>query len=253
MQAGRVGQVTSMNVSTRKPSRACLGLLLGGSICSSIVGAREAGASDEAKPPLPPTPSASEVLPGESDDSGPKSRAGSLSGFVGWAFNVPLGSVRDFTNTASLLGFELQAHAWLSARLSLGLSAEWAMYTDTLEAGSYSLEQADSTARGYGKLQTTSVRLLAHYAPPLRSEFQPYIGPLVGVSWAAFELEAADVVRSDTKFSVNVGAEAGILISFEGGGPAAVVNLRYSTSPAAGFGSSVTNVQSLGLLLGIGF
>jgi hypothetical protein len=44
-----------------------------------------------------------------------------------------------------------------------------------------------------------------------------------------------------------------VLIPFEGGGPSAVVNLRYSTSPAAGFGSIVTNVQSLGLLLGIGF
>jgi hypothetical protein len=172
---------------------------------------------------------------------------------VGWAFNVPLGSVREFANTASLLGFELQAHVWLSSSVSLGASAEWAMYTDVLEPGSHSLEQAGGAARAFNELQTTSVRLLAHYALLGHREFQPYIGPVVGASWAAFDLEAGDVVRSDTKFSVNVGAEAGIIIPFEGGGPAAVVNLRYSTSPAAGFGGIVTNVQSLALLLGIGF
>jgi hypothetical protein len=241
-----------MNVSARKRGGACLGLLLGGCIFSSIVGVREASASDGAKPSSPPAPPASERSPAEGDDAGPQTRAGSLSGFVGWAFNIPLGSVRDFANSASLLGFELQAHAWLSARLSLGVSAEWAMYTDTLDAGSDSLEQTEGTAQ-HGELQTTSVRLLAHYALLGHSEFQPYVGPLVGVSWSAFEVEAGDVVRSDTQFSVNVGAEAGILIPFEGGGPAAVVNLRYSTSPAAGFGGIVTNVQSLGLLLGIGF
>jgi hypothetical protein len=238
-----------MNVSIRKPSGPCIGLLLGGCLFSSIVGARPAWASDGATPATP----AAERSHTQSDHSVPKTRAGSLSGFVGWAFNIPLGSVREFANTASLLGFELQAHAWLSTRLSLGVSAEWAMYTDTLEAGSYSLDQTESTARAYNDLQTTSVRLLAHYALTGSDEFRPYIGPLVGVSWSAFELEAADVVRSDTKFSVNVGAEAGILIPFDGGGPSAVVNLRYSTSPAAGFGSIVTNVQSLGLLLGIGF
>jgi hypothetical protein len=236
-----------MNVSTRRPSWPCIGLLLGGCLSSSIVGARPAWASDGA------TPAASDRSPAQSDHSVSKARAGSLSGFVGWAFNIPLGSVREFANSASLLGFELQAHAWLSGRVSLGVSAEWAMYTDTLEAGSYSLDQTESTARAYNDLQTTTVRLLAHYALTGRGEFQPYIGPLVGVSWSAFELEAADVVRSDTTFSVNVGAEAGILIPFDGGGPSAVVNLRYSTSPAAGFGSIVTNVQSLGLLLGIGF
>jgi hypothetical protein len=242
-----------MNVSTRKPSGPCIGLLLGGWLSSSIVGAREAWAGDVAKPlSSPPAPAASDRSPVESDPVS-KTRAGTLSGFAGWAFNIPLGSVREFANTASLLGFELQAHAWPSERLSLGVSAEWAMYTDTLDAGSYSLEQTESTARAFNELQTTSVRLLAHYALLESGEFQPYIGPLAGVSWSAFELDVADVVRSDTKFSVNLGAEAGVLIPFEGGGPSAVVNLRYSTSPAAGFGSVVTNVQSLGLLLGIGF
>lgn len=242
-----------MNVSTRRRSAACRGLLLGGWISSSMVGAREAWASDAAKPSSSPAPSAGARSPLESDHSGPSSRAGSLSGFVGWAFNIPLGSVRDFASTASLLGFELQAHLWLNSRLSLGVSGEWAMYTDTLDAGSYSLEQAEGSARAYNELQTTSLRLLAHYALLGSRDFRPYVGPLVGVSWSAFELEAADVVRSDTKFSVNVGAEAGVVIPFDGGGPAAIVNLRYSTSPAAGFGSIVTNVQSLGLLLGIGF
>lgn len=241
-----------MNVIQRMPARACMGLLLGGWVSGSSVGAREAAASDVAKA-SPRASSASAGFPEESDPPGPAARVGSLSGFLGWAFNIPLGSVRDFANTASLLGFELQAHAWLSERLSLGVSAEWAMYTDTLEAGSYSLDQTQGTARAYNRLQATSVRLLAHYALPAYGEFLPYIGPLVGLSWSAFELEAADVVRSDTTFSVNAGAEAGVLIPFQVGGPAAVVNLRYSASPAAGFGGIVTNVQSLGLMLGIGF
>jgi hypothetical protein len=240
--------------STRRPRGPSLGLLLAGWVSASIAGTREAWAKEGAPAPSPAV--AEGDAPAPSAHSLGRGRAGRISGFVGWAFNVPLGSVREFANTASLLGFELQAHVWLSSKLSLGVSAEWAMYTDVLEPGSYSLEQTEGTEgteRAFNDLQTTSVRLLAHYALLSHREFQPYVGPVVGASWAAFDLEAGDVVRSDTKFSVNVGAEAGIIIPFEGGGPAAVVNLRYSTSPAAGFGGIVTNVQSLGLLLGIGF
>jgi hypothetical protein len=180
-------------------------------------------------------------------------RPGQITGFMGWAFNIPLGSSRSFAKNASLVGFELQLNAWLSGELSFGVSGEWVTYMDNLPRTTFSVDDAHITATLYNRLQTTSIRLLAHYHLRSHAPFRPYVGPHIGASWSSFDMEAADLFFSDTQFSVNWGAEAGIIIPFDGGGPSALVNLRYSTSPAAEFRSIVSNVQSLSLMLGIGF
>jgi hypothetical protein len=183
----------------------------------------------------------------------PQSKVGRVSGFMGWAFNVPLGSVRDFTGVVSPLGFEIQFNGWVTENLSLGVSGEWATYVDNRPRTTYSLDQGALTATAYNYMQTTSARLLIHYCFLGQDPVQPYVGPHVGVSWSSFDSEAADLVLSDTEVSINLGAEAGVQIPFGRSAPAALVNLRYSLSPAAEFRERVTNVQSIAMLLGIGF
>ena len=46
------------------------------------------------------------------------SKTGQVSGFMGWAFNVPLGSVRDFTAVVSPRGFEVQLLAWVNNQIA---------------------------------------------------------------------------------------------------------------------------------------
>lgn len=180
-------------------------------------------------------------------------RAGDVSGFMGWAFNVPIGSVRDFTAVVSPLGFEIQFNGWVLDNLSLGVSGEWATYVDNRPRTTVTVDQSAITATAYNYMQTTSAHFLVHYFFPGGGPVRPYIGPHAGVSWTMFDLEAADLALSDSEFSFNFGGEAGVEIPFGRNAPVALVNLRYSFAPAAEFRNIVTNVQSFGLLLGIGF
>jgi hypothetical protein len=220
--------------------------------------AGEGGVSDAtpaaAEVPANPSPSASSIE--DEPLERPyflESRVGRVSGFMGWAFNVPLGSVRKFTGVVSPLGFEIQFSGWVTKNVSVGVSGEWATYVDNRRRTTYSLENGALTATAYNYMQTTSARLLVHYCFLGQGPIQPYVGPHVGVSWSSFDSEAADLVLSDSEVSVNVGGEAGVQIPFGRNAPAALVNLRYSMSPAAEFRNSVSNVQSIGMMLGLGF
>jgi hypothetical protein len=181
------------------------------------------------------------------------SRAGRVSGFMGWTFNVPLGSVRDFTNDVSPLGFELQFKGWLLDQLALGVSGEWVTYVDEQPRETFSVDRAAITATLYNYVQTTSARFLVHYYFLERGWVRPFIGPHLGVSWSSFELEAADLALSDSEVSVNFGGEAGLEIPLGRYAPVALLNVRYSFSPEAEFRNTVSNVQSLGFMVGIGF
>jgi hypothetical protein len=219
--------------------------------------ARESAVDDEpsavAGVPASPPPGAS--IEDEPSDGSKlsDSRVGRVSGFMGWAFNVPLGSVRKFTGVVSPLGFEIQFSGWVTKNISVGVSGEWATYVDNRRRTTYSTENGALTATAYNYMQTTSARLLVHYCFLGRGPIQPYLGPHLGVSWSSFDSEAADLVLSDSEVSVNLGGEAGVQIPFGRNAPAALVNLRYSMSPAAEFRHSVSNVQSIGMLLGLGF
>lgn len=202
--------------------------------------------------PLPP-PGAPIHDTYQSIDGTRTHRQGDVSGFMGWAFNVPFGSVRDFAAVVSPLGFEIQFSGWVLDNLSLGVSGEWATYVDNRPRTTFSVDESAITATAYNYMQTTSAHFLVHYFFPGGGPVRPYIGPHVGVSWSMFDLEAADLALTDTEFSINFGGETGVEIPFGRNAPVALVNLRYSFAPAAEFRNIVSNVQSFGLMLGIGF
>jgi hypothetical protein len=182
-----------------------------------------------------------------------RSNKGRISGFVGWAFNVPLGSVRDFTAVVSPLGFEFQLNGWVTSNITVGVSGDWATYTDDRPRTTYAVNNTAVTATAYNYVQTTGAHFLAHYYFLEEGPVLPYVGPHVGVSWTAFDSEEADFDLSDLEVSMVFGAEVGAEIPFGRNAPVALANLRYSVSPAADFLGVVDDVQSLGLLVGLGF
>jgi len=181
-----------------------------------------------------------------------RSHEGRISGFMGWGFNVPLGSMRDFTAVVSPLGFEVQLHAWITRNITLGVAGDWATYVDNRPRTTYSVDNAAVTATAYNYTQTSSARFLAHYYLIDDGPVLPYVGAHVGVTWSFFETQAADLLINDSEVSVSFGGEAGIEVPMGRNAPVALVNVRYSVAPAAEF-RNVSNVQSLGLMLGIGF
>jgi hypothetical protein len=178
---------------------------------------------------------------------------GRVSGFVGWSFNVPLGSVRAFSSVMSPLGFELQLQAWVLPDLSIGVSGEWSTFVDNRPRSTYELESGAITATAYNYMQSTSARLLVHYFFLGDAPLLPYVGPHVGVSWVSFDSAAADLALTGSQVSIALGAEAGVEVPFGHDAPVALLNVRYSVAPAVEFRQAVSNAQTLGMLIGIGF
>lgn len=181
-------------------------------------------------------------------------RQGHMAGFMGWSFAVPIGSVTNHTANVSPVGFELQFNGWVTSFLSLGVSGEWASYVDNRAPATVAVnDHTDVHAKAYNWMSTSGVHFLVHYFFRDRGSVLPYIGPHVGMSWTTFQTDAADLVDSDTQFSVNFGGEGGVMVPFGPYAPVMLFNLRYQDAPAAQFRRTVTNVQSLSLLIGIGF
>jgi hypothetical protein len=200
---------------------------------------------------LPREEDAIDALAGRGGEG--RSLQGRVSGFLGWTFNVPLGSVRNFSSVMSPLGFELQLQAWVLPALSVGVSGEWATFVDNRPRSTYTLDTGALTATAYNYMQSTSARLLVHYFFLGDAVLLPYVGPHVGVTWVAFDSEAADLALTGSQASIVLGAEAGVEVPFGRDAPVAMLNVRYSVAPAAEFRDAVSNVQTLGMIIGIGF
>jgi hypothetical protein len=132
---------------------------------------------------------------------------GRVSGFLGWTFNVPLGSLREFSSVMSPLGFELQLQAWVLPALSVGVSGEWSTFVDNRPRSTYTLDSGAITATAYNYMQSTSARLLVHYFFLGDAALLPYVGPHVGVTWVAFDSEAADLALTESQASIVLGAD----------------------------------------------
>jgi hypothetical protein len=163
-------------------------------------------------PSLQPSVAPLGVDTSESFEPTRHSKTGHVSGFMGWAFNVPLGSVRDFTAVVSPLGFEVQLLAWVNNQIALGIDGDWATYVDNRPRTTYSVDNGAVTATAYNYTQTSSVRFLANYFLMDEGPVLPYVGLHAGVSWATFESQEADLTLSDTEFSFSWGAQAGIQV-----------------------------------------
>lgn len=187
------------------------------------------------------------------DSLTPLERRSRLGGAVGWNFNMPLGSMRDFVANLSPIGFEIQLRYWASRRLSFGLSGEWDSFVDERPRNSYQLENAALTATAYNQLFAAVLRFIPTYYLIDDGPVLPFVAPNIGVGWNEYRSRAADLELSDTKVSIVYGAEAGVLIPTPMDGPMFLFQLRYSAQPASEFRDRTTNAQSLALLAGLAF
>lgn len=203
--------------------------------------------------PLAPEDAATTDEWRSADSLSPLERRSRIGGAVGWNFNVPLGSMRDFAANVSPVGFEIQLRYWASRRLSFGLSGEWDSFVDTRPRNSYQLENAALTATAYNQLFAAILRFIPTYYLLDDGPVMPFVAPNIGVGWNEYRSRAADLELSDSKVSIVYGAEAGVLIPTPMDGPMFLFQLRYSAQPASEFRERTTNAQSLALLAGLAF
>jgi hypothetical protein len=177
---------------------------------------------------------------------------GKLGGLVLWSVDVPLGSIREHAADPSPIGFELQLRRWLSPELSLGASGQWNTYLDERPRSTYERENAALTATAYNDIQLAVLRLLLHYYPLESGWALPYVGPHVGIGWARFRTQTADLELSESDASISIGAEAGAFFPMGPYGPKLVAGVRYSLLPALEL-ARATNMQAFTVQVGLGF
>jgi opacity protein-like surface antigen len=162
----------------------------------------------------------------------------------------PVGSVHDFTNSVSGLGFEFLVRYFALPELSIGLSADFQTFIATRPRTTYPIDNGAVTATAYNSVQNTAVRAAAHYYFLTEGPVLPYAGASVGVGWSTFQSAAADLAFYDNQTSIQLGGDVGALFPLANSRQALLAAVRYSALPAADF-LKVTDVQSLTLQFGL--
>jgi hypothetical protein len=183
----------------------------------------------------------------------PLARRSKLGGAVGWNFNVPLGSVRDFAANVSPVGLEIQLRYWALPRVSFGLSGEWDSYADQRPRSTYQLEGGALTATAYNNLLSAILRFVPTYYLLEDGPVLPYVAPNIGVAWTEYRSRTADLELTDSSLSIAYGAEAGVLIPAPLDGPMFLLQARYTALPASEFRNRTDNAQTLAFMAGMAF
>jgi opacity protein-like surface antigen len=162
----------------------------------------------------------------------------------------PVGSLHDFTNAVSGVGFEFIVRYFALPQLSVGGSADFQSFAASQPRSTYQVDNGALTATAYNRVQIASLRASAHYYLLKNGPVLPYAGASVGIGWATFQSSAADLALYDNQASVLLGGELGTLFPLDNSSLALMTGVRYSALPAADF-LSVSNVQSLSLQFGL--
>ncbi|HKO47172.1 MAG TPA: hypothetical protein VJV79_05585, partial [Polyangiaceae bacterium] len=198
------------------------------------------------------------AAPAEAPVSPPPARAAGASHdktghfMIGAAWNVafPVGSVHQFTNAVSGLGFEFLARYLVLPQLSIGGSTDFQTFVASQPRTTYQLNNGALTATAYNSVRVAVVRATAHYYFLKDGPVLPYAGANIGIGWSTFQSSAADLVIYDNQASVVFGADVGTLFPLNDSKLALLTAVRYSAMPAVDF-LAVSNVQTLSLQFGV--
>jgi hypothetical protein len=173
-----------------------------------------------------------------------------------WSFkyqpSVPIGSVRSFVPKASLVGFDLDGRYWFARNVSIGLDATYTRLYDTLDHGTYPIDDGAVTATIYRHVDLVGLVPEAHFYFAPDGGVIPYVGLGAGLSSATFRILVSDLDVKKTNLGLIVSPEGGILIPVDRQGglllQALMAGARFSFS-TAGYGD-VKNTAFLSLQVG---
>jgi hypothetical protein len=170
---------------------------------------------------------------------------------AGWHLGIPIGSVTDFTDNVSGVGFDLLFKYWVHPRVTVGGGFDWQTFTDSRPRTTYQIENGAVTATAYNSVQLGNLRAGADFYLMDRGHLLPYLGAQVGFQWSTLQTIAADVALYDNQESVVVGGELGTLIAMDERSPFLMLAANYSYAPAVEFLNAVDDVQSISIRLGV--
>jgi hypothetical protein len=169
---------------------------------------------------------------------------------LNWDVAVPVGSVHNFTNNVSPVGFELFFQYFVTPNIAVGAGLDWQTYWDSQPRSTYQVENGAVTATADNSIQNGAARAIVRYYLMDRGTVLPFIGGNIGLGWSTFQSAAADLALYDNTLSILLGGELGAAFAFARDTPLLTLAARYQTLPAADF-LAVTNVQSFTFQFGL--
>jgi hypothetical protein len=167
-----------------------------------------------------------------------------------WNFGFPVGSMTDFANNVSGVGFELLFRYWVHPRINVGLSTDWQTFNDSRERTTYPIGTGAVTATAFNSVRTGTIRLGGDYYFANRGVVQPFAGLNIGFGWSTFQTSAADLVLYDNENSIVLGGGLGVAFMFSREAPRLLLGARYSYMPAANF-LAANDIQTIALQVGL--
>lgn len=172
-------------------------------------------------------------------------------GGMAWNIGFPIGSVHDFTSDVSVAGLELFLKFWVHPRITIGASVDWQTYTDERPRTTYQLKNGAVTATAYNSVLLGAIRAGGDFYFLDEGAVLPYVGANVGFGWSTLQTAAADIAIYDNQSSVVLGAQAGVVIDTSPRAPKILLGGRYTAEPVVSFLSSVHDVQTIVLQVGL--
>jgi len=175
-----------------------------------------------------------------------------VMGGMAWNVGFPVGSVSDFTSDPSAAGLELLLKYWVHPQITIGASVDWQTFTDQRPRTTYQRNNGALTATAYNSVLTGAVRAGGDFYFLSDGPVLPYVGANIGFGWATLQTAAADIAIYDNQSSIALGLEAGALINFGGSrSPLLLLGGRYTAEPVVSFLSSVKDIQTIVLQVGL--
>ncbi|HKO53482.1 MAG TPA: hypothetical protein VJV79_37490, partial [Polyangiaceae bacterium] len=179
------------------------------------------------------------------------SRVGQLMGGMAWNVGFPVGSVSNFTGDPSASGLEFLLKYWIHPQITIGGSVDWQTYADQRPRTTYQRENGAITATAYNSVLLGAIRAGGDFYFLADGPVLPYAGANVGFGWSTLQTAASDLAIYDNQSSIVLGLGAGVLIDPSPRAPKILLGGRYSAEPVVSFLSSVHDIQTIVLQLGV--
>ena len=172
-------------------------------------------------------------------------------GGMAWNVAFPVGSMSDFTGDVSASGLELLLKYWIHPRITIGASVDWQTFADERPRTTYPIRNGALTATAYNSVLMGAVRAGGDFYFLEDGPVLPYAGANIGFGWSTLQTSASDIAIYDNQSSVVLGVQAGVVIDTSPRAPKIILGGRYTAEPVVSFLSSVHDLQTIVLQLGL--
>ena len=171
---------------------------------------------------------------------------------IGWDINVPMAN-KDFIDVTSASGLSVQGRYFVNPNLSVGGEIAWNSLYQYAPRQTYTFENGAVTTDLYKYMYVMPMSANVHYYFNPDAKVIPYVGLGLGTMYSQEDLYLNIYSLSFANWGFLVKPEAGAIFKFGSSNTGAMLGLRYNYATNNESDLSISNIQTLGINLGIVF